>query len=724
MRSQKWQKFYTAQVDENDCGVAALNMVLKYYGSNYTLAHLRNLAKTTNDGTTALGIVEAAKHLNLNAEAVRTDIDFFSDFQITFPVIVHVLKDNYLPHYYVVYQVTKTSLIIGDPDPTVNTTTISKARFIKEWTKIAIMITPNIKYKPTKEPRHTLINLVPLLIKQKKLISLIISAAFLTTLISIAGTYFFQLIIDTYLPQMLNNTLTLVAIGLIAAYLFQAAISYIQSLLTIILGQRLMVDIILKYVHHLFNLPMAFFATRHVGEITSRFSDASKIIDALGNIMMTLFLDMWILIAVGAFLAYKNIILFLISLIVIPIYIIIVWIFKKTFHRLNQATMESSAIVNSAIIESLSGIETIKALTGESATKKKIDVLFCDLLRKNLAYQKADQGQQAIKMATKLILTVVILWIGTIFVMQHQLSLGQLLTYNALLLYFLTPLENIINLQSKLQSARVANNRLNEIYLVQSEFSKPRMINESYQLNGDITVNNVNFKYGYSSNTLKNISLTIHRNQKVTIVGMSGSGKTTLAKLLIGFYEIQEQCGNIQINQHNINDISRKVLRQYINYIPQEPFIFSGTVLDNLLLGSRPNLTQETIDQACSFAEIKADIEKLSQGYYTKLSESGSDLSGGQKQRLSIARALLYPAKCLIFDESTSSLDTITEHKIISNLMDMKGKTIIFIAHRLNIAAQTDKVIVLDKGTVVEQGSHQQLLNLNGYYTRLINRQG
>lgn len=588
MRSQKWQKFYTAQVDENDCGVAALNMVLKYYGSNYTLAHLRNLAKTTNDGTTALGIVEAAKHLNLNAEAVRTDIDFFSDFQITFPVIVHVLKDNYLPHYYVVYQVTKTSLIIGDPDPTVNTTTISKARFIKEWTKIAIMITPNIKYKPTKEPRHTLINLVLLLIKQKKLISLIISAAFLTTLISIAGTYFFQLIIDTYLPQMLTNTLTLVAIGLIAAYLFQAAISYIQSLLTIILGQRLMVDIILKYVHHLFNLPMAF-------------------------------------------LAYKNIILFLISLIVIPIYIIIVWIFKKTFHRLNQATMESSAIVNSAIIESLSGIETIKALTGESATKKKIDVLFCDLLRKNLAYQKADQGQQAIKMATKLILTVVILWIGTIFVMQHQLSLGQLLTYNALLLYFLTPLENIINLQSKLQSARVANNRLNEIYLVQSEFSKPRMINESYQLNGDITVNNVNFKYGYSSNTLKNISLTIHRNQKVTIVGMSGSGKTTLAKLLIGFYEIQEQCGNIQINQHNINDISRKVLRQYINYIPQEPFIFSGTVLDNLLLGSRPNLTQETIDQACSFAEIKADIEKLSQGYYTKLSESGSDLSGGQK---------------------------------------------------------------------------------------------
>lgn len=724
MRSQKWQKFYTAQVDENDCGVAALNMVLKYYGSNYTLAHLRNLAKTTNDGTTALGIVEAAKHLNLNAEAVRTDIDFFSDFQITFPVIVHVLKDNYLPHYYVVYQVTKTSLIIGDPDPTVNTTTISKARFIKEWTKIAIMITPNIKYKPTKEPRHTLINLVPLLIKQKKLISLIISAAFLTTLISIAGTYFFQLIIDTYLPQMLTNTLTLVAIGLIAAYLFQAAISYIQSLLTIILGQRLMVDIILKYVHHLFNLPMAFFATRHVGEITSRFSDASKIIDALGNIMMTLFLDMWILIAVGAFLAYKNIILFLISLIVIPIYIIIVWIFKKTFHRLNQATMESSAIVNSAIIESLSGIETIKALTGESATKKKIDVLFCDLLRKNLAYQKADQGQQAIKMATKLILTVVILWIGTIFVMQHQLSLGQLLTYNALLLYFLTPLENIINLQSKLQSARVANNRLNEIYLVQSEFSKPRMINESYQLNGDITVNNVNFKYGYSSNTLKNISLTIHRNQKVTIVGMSGSGKTTLAKLLIGFYEIQEQCGNIQINQHNINDISRKVLRQYINYIPQEPFIFSGTVLDNLLLGSRPNLTQETIDQACSFAEIKADIEKLSQGYNTKLSESGSDLSGGQKQRLSIARALLSPAKCLIFDESTSSLDTITEHKIISNLMDMKGKTIIFIAHRLNIAAQTDKVIVLDKGTVVEQGSHQQLLNLNGYYTRLINRQG
>ncbi|MBU7002300.1 peptide cleavage/export ABC transporter [Pediococcus pentosaceus] len=723
MWTQKWHKYYTAQVDENDCGLAALNMILKYYGSDYMLAHLRQLAKTTADGTTVLGLVKAAKHLNLNAEAVRADMDALTASQLPLPVIVHVFKKNKLPHYYVVYQVTENDLIIGDPDPTVKTTKISKSQFAKEWTQIAIIIAPTVKYKPIKESRHTLIDLVPLLIKQKRLIGLIITAAAITTLISIAGAYFFQLIIDTYLPHLMTNRLSLVAIGLIVAYAFQAIINYIQSFFTIVLGQRLMIDIVLKYVHHLFDLPMIFFTTRHVGEMTSRFSDASKIIDALGSTTLTLFLDMWILLAVGLFLAYQNINLFLCSLVVVPIYISIVWLFKKTFNRLNQDTMESNAVLNSAIIESLGGIETIKSLTGEATTKKKIDTLFSDLLHKNLAYQKADQGQQAIKAATKLILTIVILWWGTFFVMRHQLSLGQLLTYNALLAYFLTPLENIINLQPKLQAARVANNRLNEVYLVESEFSKSREITALEQLNGDIEVNHVSFNYGYCSNILEDVSLTIPHHQKITIVGMSGSGKTTLAKLLVGFFEPQEQHGEIQINHHNISDISRTILRQYINYVPQEPFIFSGSVLENLLLGSRPGVTQQMIDQACSFAEIKTDIENLPQGYHTRLSESGFNLSGGQKQRLSIARALLSPAQCFIFDESTSNLDTITEHKIVSKLLFMKDKTIIFVAHRLNIASQTDKVVVLDHGKIVEQGSHRQLLNYNGYYARLIHNQ-
>ena len=226
----------------------------------------------------------------------------------------------------------------------------------------------------------------------------------------------------------------------------------------------------------------------------------------------------------------------------------------------------------------------------------------------------------------------------------------------------------------------------------------------------------MSYRYGFGTYTLSDLNLTIKQGEKVSLVGISGSGKTTLAKMIVNFYEPNQ--GNIRLGNMDLKMIDKKQLRQYINYLPQQSYIFSGSILDNLTLGASPDITQEDILMACQIAEIRADIEAMPLGYQTELSD-GAGLSGGQKQRLALARALLTQAPILILDEATSGLDVLTEKKVINNLMKLTDKTIIFVAHRLSIAKQVDRVIVLDKGKLIEEGSHQELINKQGFYYHL-----
>lgn len=495
--------------------------------------------------------------------------------------------------------------------------------------------------------------------------------------------------------------------------------NYARDFLLTILGQRLSIEIILGYIKHIFELPMEFFATRKTGEIVSRFNDASKIIDALASTVISMFLDVGIVVIMGSVLAIQNRTLFLITLGCLPLYLLIVVAFTKSFEKLNNKQMESNAVLSSSIIEDIQGIETIKALNSEHERYQKIDGQFVDFLRKSLDYTKIDILQQALKTFVHLALNVIILWIGAQLVMKNEISLGQLMAYNALLAYFTDPLQNIINLQPKLQSAQVANNRLNEVFLVKGEFNAKKHKLLADQLAGVITFKDVSYCYGYGQNVLEGINLTIKEHEKLTIVGMSGSGKSTLVKLLVNFFE--PTTGSITFNEHQIKNIDKHLLRSYINYVPQTPYVFSGTIMENLTLGNRSDVTEKDIFKACQLAMITEDIEKMPLQYDTVLDENGGILSGGQKQRITIARAILSPAKVLIFDESTSGLDAITEKKLIDNLMSLEDRTIIFIAHRLAIAKRTDNVLVLDKGRIVEQGDHQTLMNKNGYYASLVN---
>lgn len=714
-----YKRTFVPQIDARDCGVAALASIAKFYGSDFSLAHLRELAKTNKEGTTALGIVKAANEMGFETRPVQADKTLFDMSDVPYPFIVHVNKEGKLQHYYVVYQTKKDYLIVGDPDPSVKITKMSKERFFSEWTGVAIFLAPKPSYQPHKDKKNGLLSFLPLIFKQKSLIAYIVLSSLLVTIINIGGSYYLQGILDEYIPNQMKSTLGIISIGLIITYILQQAMSFSRDYLLTVLSQRLSIDVILAYIRHIFELPMSFFATRRTGEIISRFTDANSIIDALASTILSLLLDVSILILVGSVLLAQNPNLFLLSLISIPIYIFIIFSFMKPFEKMNHDVMQSNSMVSSAIIEDINGIETIKSLTSEENRYQNIDSEFVDYLEKSFKLTKYSILQTNLKQGTKLVLNIFILWFGAQLVMSSKISIGQLITFNTLLSYFTTPMENIINLQTKLQSAKVANNRLNEVYLVESEFQVQENPVHSNFLMGDIEFDDLSYKYGFGRDTLTDINLTIKEGDKVSLVGVSGSGKTTLAKMIVNFFDPYK--GQITINHQDIKNIDKKILRRHINYLPQQAYIFNGSILENLTLGGNNMISQEDILKACELAEIRQDIERMPMGYQTQLSD-GAGLSGGQKQRIALARALLTKSPVLILDEATSALDVLTEKKVIDNLMSLTDKTILFVAHRLSIAERTNRVIVLDQGKIIEVGSHQELIQAQGFYHHLFNK--
>ena len=570
-----------------------------------------------------------------------------------------------------------------------------------------------------KDKKNDLLSFLPLIFKQKSLIAYIVLSSLLVTIINIGGSYYLQGILDEYIPNQMRSTLGIISVGLVITYILQQIMSFSRDYLLTVLSQRLSIDVILSYIRHIFELPMSFFATRRTGEIISRFTDANSIIDALASTILSLFLDVSILILVGGVLLAQNPNLFLLSLISIPIYMVIIFSFMKPFEKMNHDVMQSNSMVSSAIIEDINGIETIKSLTSEENRYQNIDSEFVDYLEKSFKLSKYSILQTSLKQGTKLVLNILILWFGAQLVMSSKISIGQLITFNTLLSYFTTPMENIINLQTKLQSAKVANNRLNEVYLVESEFQVQENPVHSHFLMGDIEFDDLSYKYGFGRDTLTDINLTIKQGDKISLVGVSGSGKTTLAKMIVNFFEPYK--GHISINHQDIKNIDKKVLRRHINYLPQQAYIFNGSILENLTLGGNHMISQEDILKACELAEIRQDIERMPMGYQTQLSD-GAGLSGGQKQRIALARALLTKSPVLILDEATSGLDVLTEKKVIDNLMSLTDKTILFVAHRLSIAERTNRIIVLDQGKIIEVGSHQELMQAQGFYHHLFNK--
>ena len=705
------------QHDEKDCGVACLSMVLNRYHSTIPLSRLREMAGTDNDGTSAFGIKSCADELGLQCTAVKADSTIWSDRDLTFPLIAHVIVNGGLLHFVVVYGVKNHKLLIADPGQGKYQVTIDE--FSNSWTGILLLFHPADDYTRIKEKEAGLTSFLPILLKQKGLIINVILASTILTIFGIVGSYYFQLVIDYFVPSGALNTLNLVSVALVVMYLFQAVFEYSRNYILTILGQKMGMSIMLDYIHHVFHLPMNFFATRKSGEIISRFLDANKIIDALASATLSLFLDVGMIIVLGITLGIQNMTLFLITLGSIPFYGAVVVSFIKGYNRSNENEMQSGAILNSSIIESLKGIETIKSYNGEDKVYGRIDREFVDSMKNSFKRINLDNIQHSLKLVLQLLSTATVLWIGSRLVIKGQMSIGQLITFNALASFFTTPLQNIINLQVKMQTASVANHRLNEIFFLDEE---PLIVDknqgwENTLAPSDLNISEIDFSYGMKLPALESVSVQIHGNEKVAIVGMSGSGKSTLAKLMVNFY--QPSAGTICLGAMNIQDINRTALRRYITYVPQESFFFSGTILDNLTFGLSDEVSMQDVIRVCTLVKLIDFINSLPLRFNTVLDEGAGNISGGQKQRMAIARALLTNSKILILDEATSGLDALLEHEIVNNLIKLSDQTLIFIAHRLSIAQTCDRVFVLDKGKLIQSGTHEQLINSNGVYQEL-----
>ena len=409
--------------------------------------------------------------------------------------------------------------------------------------------------------------------------------------------------------------------------------------------------------------------------------------------------------------------LFWIASVVIPFYVIAVWSFNKPFRKIHRKEMEQSAQLQSYLVESISGIATVKAFNGEDEANIQTESRFIRFIKSIFKATWMSNLQSSIQVILTSVSTAVILWVGGLHVIKGNISIGQLITFNALLTYYYDPIQNIINLQPQLQEAYVASDRLGEILDLEVEKTRERKKINKDKFEGKISVQNLCFNYGSREKVLKNINFKIESGEKIALVGESGSGKTTLAKLLLKYYEVKE--GEILIDGYNINDISFDNLRDRTGYVPQDIFLFSGSIRDNIAFGLS-NVSMEKLVDAAKKSQANKFINKLPLRYETTVGERGSNLSGGQKQRIGIARAILKNPDILILDEATSNLDTATEQAIHHTIEEVsQGITTIIIAHRLSTIKACDKIVVLKEGKVIEQGSHQELVKQKGQYCKL-----
>lgn len=704
------------QHDITDCGPACICTIARKYGLKIPISKLREITGTDSEGTSVYGIVEAAKSLGFSAKAVKVfnNEEIFEDLQT--PLIAHVIIDNILLHYVVIHKITKESIVIADPSKGI--VKYTPKEFFDIWTGILILMAPTADFKKGDQTKGLFERFWGLIINQKILLIKIFMASLLITFLGIGASFYYQFLIDDILPNNSSQKLLLVSMAMLVLVVFKVLTEFLRRILFIYMAQNIDIPLLLGYYNHVINLPMKFFGTRKVGEIISRFNDGCKIRDAISSATLTLMIDVLMAIVGGIILYIQSSKLFFICSVPIVLYLILVFGFKNKLEKVNRDVMEDDAILTSYLVESIEGIETVKAFNGEKRveieTKNKFMKFMKSLFKHGYTYELQDTLMNVVKG----IFGICILWIGGIFVLKGEITIGELISFNALLAYYIGPIERLINLQPQLQGAVVASDRLGEILDLELE----KLLDEDKKvkpdsLSGNILLKDIDFRYGIRELVLKNININIKPGEKIALVGESGSGKTTIAKLLMGFYEIEK--GEIILNDYNIKDINKEVLRDKISYISQESFFFSGTIKENLQFVNK-YLTDEDMINACQKAKIHDYINSLPLKYETPLGERGSNLSGGQRQRLSIARALLHNPEILIMDEATSNLDSITEKAIQKTLEECSGNvTSIIIAHRLSTIMKCDKIYVMDSGEIVEEGTHKELLKKRGYYYRL-----
>lgn len=709
------------QFDITDCGAACLSSICAYYGLKYPIARIRQYAFTNQRGTNILGLIEAAKKLKLSAKGIRGKYETL--YLIPKPTIAHIIIHHTIQHYVVIYKINKKKKFLVYMDPADGQMhKISDKEFIKIWTGVLVIIEPEKNFEIGNKKTSIIEKLFSLLLPHKSMMFQSVFGAIIYSLLGLCMSIYVGKITDYVFTNKNINLLNLMSILMILITVLRTFIGNMKNIIALKTGQQLDATLILGYYKHLLNLPQQFFDSMRVGEIISRINDAAKIRNFINSVFFNLIVDILTLVFCFTFMFIYSWKLALITTISIPLFLIIYLIFNNLNKKYQRRIMESYADLESQFVESLHSISTIKCFGIEEYTNLKTEIKFVQVLKNT--YQSVYGfiiTKNGISFVSSII-TIVLLWYGSLSVLNQEITPGELMVFYSLINYVLSPIGSLISSNQTIQDAFIAADRLFQIMDLEKEQNDKYHITLEPHMIDNIKIDHVYFRYGSEKDIFKDLNLTIEKGKTTAIVGESGSGKSTLIAILQHIYPIQK--GSVRIGNYEISQFSIESLRKYINGVPQRIELFSGTIIENIAIGDlEPDMIR--INYLIHELGLKEFIEHLPEGIMTQIGEKGISLSGGEQQRIAIARALYKDPEIIILDEATSSLDSISEYyikKTLKNLID-KGKTIIIIAHRLNTIKEADCIIVLDKGKVVETGNHQELLNLNGVYRNLWNHQ-
>lgn len=701
------------QHDETDCGAACLASIAKYYGKQVSISRIRYYSGTDCFGTSGFGLVKGASMLGMSCKGMIS-AEKKLESNVPFPIICHVRKDV-LDHYVVVYRKKRNIVIVADPDDGIKR--MKWESFCKKWTGIFFIVEPEQKFQRTKETKGLLARFSYLLLPHKKSLIESFIAGLLLSFLGAASAFYFRFLIDDVLYSGLESTLALTSLAYLFVILFQVLTDFSRNQLMNYLSNKIDLVLVSDYFKHILHLPMNFFTSRKTGEIISRIGDTATVRHSISSMTLSVVIDSCMLVVGGIFLFAFGADLLFVAALPVLISAVIVWIFIKPFKNRLKLQSVLEAEKESVLVESVNGIGTIKALSSENEAARRLEEKLVTCIKKSIQLGTMANTENALQDFVSSAGTLAVYWIGSLLIFKGEMSLGQLISFVTLSGYFLGPLGRLLTLQQSIQQSIIASDRLSEVLDMPEESENSGELAKIETIKGDICVENVSFSYGTRGSALNNVSFKIKPGEHIAFVGASGSGKSTMTKLLMKFYTADK--GSVRVDGMDLADVDTNSYRSCVGYVPQESLLFSGSVAENIQWGSGAYSMSEVI-QAAKAAQAHDFISRLDYRYKTTVGERGASLSGGERQRIALARVLLRNPSFMILDEATASLDSIAERGIMDTINKSCAEcTMVIVAHRLSTVKNCDRIYVFDSGSIVESGTHEELLSKNGKYYQM-----
>ncbi len=718
---QWWQQAtkrypFVEQQSASDCGAACLVMVAQYWGKHFSLNRLRDLANVNHNGASLGGLTAAAESIGFATQPIKANLEKLA--QQMLPAIVHWEGK----HYIVVYQVTRNRVFVTDP--AMGQRSLTHAAFKEGWTGYALLLQPTALLKKAQTAGSSLWQFFELIKPHWLIVLEIFIASVLIQIFGLITPLLTQLLLDRVIVQRSDLTLTAVGAGLLLFGLFRVAMTGLRQYLLDHTANKVDLALIVGFISHTFRLPLQFFESRYVGDIISRVQENRKIQRFLTGEALTIVLDLLTAFIYIGLMFWYSWQLALFILVLTPPFFLLTLITTPFLKRISREIFNAMTQETGYLIQALTGIRTVKSMAIEQTVRWNWETLFGKAIKKNFSGQVVSNTLQIFSSMIEVVMTTVLLWFGAWQVIQNQLTIGQLVAFHMLMGNITRPFQRLTVLWDEVQEVLIAIERINDVIDTEPEEDLQHQSRQILPpIQGHLCFEQVKFRYHPESdvNTLENITFDVQPGQTIALVGRSGSGKTTLSKLILGLYSPME--GKVLIDGYDITSLCLRSLRQQIGVVDQDTFLFGGTIRENISIG-HPEASLEAVIEAAQQAGAHQFIKTLPSGYETIIGEGGGMLSGGQRQRLAIARALLGNPRMLILDEATSHLDAESERVIQTNFSKiLKNRTTIVIAHRLSTIRNADLILVLNRGVVVESGTHEQLMKKSGHYFYLNQQQ-